>query len=1509
MTGFVLRVVEGADVGRSISVHGPLVVGREGDVALRDPAVSRRHLELDPKDDRIAVRDLRSASGTWLNDVSISAADARPGDDLAIGNTRVRVLRHFRYPEVALGHSITLSEAGRARTVAVGDGTVVGRDPSCDVRIEDPSVSRRHATFVVEGGEVSIDDDRSANGTYVGGQAVSGRWRLSDGDEITFGNAPARAVYHHADGLDAPIEVRVGAEDGPRAETMRVEATGDATVAQVTAELATTLQLSDASYLLYRVDDGCVFHPDDLWRSIEPRAGDEYVLGIGDATTLEAGPARLRPSRSGRTLNQLPRTVWPEPPFAVPRLDPPESMSFRGRGVMWQIAGGLGAVVIGLTLAIVNPSYAVFGLITGGIGIVSITASILGEQSRRRHRVSEFRRRLRQLDVDLGDAIARQSASLASLSPTVAEMEHWLRQSSPRIWERRPADPDALTPTIGVGTKAARVTTHETSSPSDSPYLADLDAVVARHARLDGVPVTGPGPRAGTFGVVGGSTAVPGLLARIVVEAAVLHAPGQLRIWVAASRREWEWCRWLPHVDPGQLSTSPERAADVIGEATRAIESSEPSDDTIHLVVVPEAPRHFDLGIAGRHAGRALWVVGADDRRDLPSGLSCVLEVDGQGVGEIIGSYAEAPVGRVTVDGLGMARAGELAVMLGRLAGARSASAPTGVVELLGAGTATSPDVIGTWRGPTRERLTVAVGSDDAGNPVTIGFRRDGPHGMVAGTTGSGKSELLQTMMAALALCHTPEQLTLFLVDFKGGSTFAPLARLPHVVGVVTDIEHDGALAARALTALDAEIDRRKRRLEAARVPDVIAYERTAGDDAEPIPDLLVVIDEFALLVERQPDVRDRLDTIATQGRSLGIHLLLATQSPSGVISHAIRTNTNLWVCLRVVADSESVEILGRRDAARIPDGSPGRAIIRLGAGEELRQFQAARIARPVRDNDVGVRITPLDGTRSRAVESFGTRTELDVVVDRICDAAAELGLDQAAPLWLPPLPTELERSSVAAPRPSDRLVTMIGLADLPRQQAQEPHIVDLSSSGHHLVAGVYGSGKSTTLCQIAVDLADHNAPSDVHIYGLDAGDGSLSPLMVLPHVGDVVGATDVERVTRLIDRLVDEVARRRDQLAASGTGAFSRWRGAGARVPWIVLLVDDYPAFREVAEQDPAGRLLERFNSLLQHGPAAGVHLVIATTQAVDLRAREINLIQSRLVLRSADAADYALVEGRFSPTEVPAFPPGRGLVAHAVEVQVCRLDPADLGSIARRWGTLSDSAADLPREVLRLPATVDPRCLSRAEGIVVGVGGPEVEPVSVGHDPAGLLMLVAGPRQSGRSSTLERLIAAVRPRHLVVIAPRPGPLRHLTGDAVGAASANETDVVVHAATSDLDQVLDDFIDRAGPGSCLVIDDAELLSSASGFGPRMERIVREAAETGVCVLVGARVNDLPAMFDPWARYIVSLRQAVLLQPTSDDAFLFGAKLPKVPPPMVPGRGVLIDRDQISVVQIARCET
>jgi S-DNA-T family DNA segregation ATPase FtsK/SpoIIIE len=264
--------------------------------------------------------------------------------------------------------------------------------------------------------------------------------------------------------------------------------------------------------------------------------------------------------------------------------------------------------------------------------------------------------------------------------------------------------------------------------------------------------------------------------------------------------------------------------------------------------------------------------------------------------------------------------------------------------------------------------LTVPIGIADSGEVLTLGLRRDGPHGLSAGTTGSGKSELLQTILAGLALTHPPEKVSLLLLDYKGGAAFSDLARLPHTAGMVTDLE--GPLAARALISLNSELRRRERILREADTASIVEYERLTSapgaPGARPLPNLIVVVDEFATLAQELPDFMDALIDVAQRGRSLGVHLLLATQSPgSGVVSPKIQANINFWICLRVALGSESSMIIGTDWAAHIPVNAPGRGYLKVGG--QVTGFRTARIAAPVEDPRArsSVRVTPFVDVRA----------------------------------------------------------------------------------------------------------------------------------------------------------------------------------------------------------------------------------------------------------------------------------------------------------------------------------------------------------------------------------------------------------------------------------------------------------------------------------------------------------------------------------------------------------------
>jgi len=431
-----------------------------------------------------------------------------------------------------------------------------------------------------------------------------------------------------------------------------------------------------------------------------------------------------------------------------------------------------------------------------------------------------------------------------------------------------------------------------------------------------------------------------------------------------------------------------------------------------------------------------------------------------------------------------------------------------------------------------------------------LDLRRDGPHALVAGTTGAGKSEFLQTLVAALAVANRADELTFVLVDYKGGSAFSECAKLPHTVGMVTDL--DTHLVSRALTSLGAELRRREHLLAVPGAKDIEDYGalRRRDPSLPAMPRLVLVIDEFASLVAELPDFVTGLVSIAQRGRSLGIHLVLATQRPSGVVSPEIRANTNLRIALRVTDDMESKDVIDAGDAARIPKTTPGRGYARTGHST-LMPFQAGRVggARPGRAGAVARpaplawpvpwrlvgQPTPVRPRIGGGPQTDEGDTDLSDLVAAILQADRSADVPSQPSPWLPALPDVVPVSALPAePVPADGpapLVAPWALEDHPDRQEQAGRPYRLGVDGHLFVIGGPRSGRSTTLRTIVGSLAQRVSARDLHLYALDCGNGALLPLEALPHTGVVVSRTQVERADRLIRRLSEEVDRRPDSI------------------------------------------------------------------------------------------------------------------------------------------------------------------------------------------------------------------------------------------------------------------------------------------------------------------------------------------------------------------------------------------
>jgi S-DNA-T family DNA segregation ATPase FtsK/SpoIIIE len=821
---------------------------------------------------------------------------------------------------------------------------------------------------------------------------------------------------------------------------------------------------------------------------------------------------------------------------------------------------------------------------------------------------------------------------------------------------------------------------------------------------------------------------------------------------------------------------------------------------------------------------------------------------------------------------------------------------------------ATEPrEVERAWRGH-EHGLTCPIGIT-ADGILAVDLVADGPHALVAGTTGAGKSELLRSLVLGLAASRAPEDLELALIDFKGGSTFAELSSLPHVVGAVTDL--DGSLARRAVLALEGELRRRELLLERRGAGDIATYRALPGPP-EPLPRLVVVIDEFATLAADHPDVLDGFVSVAQRGRSLGLHLVLATQRPTGSVNDHLRANTNLRVALRVQDPADSRDVLDVADAAEIRRDQPGRALVRLGPGE-LVPVQVATTAIRAAHATVGVEIrarrVPTCGSAPAIVDAAAdghpgtvrSAGSVAAIIGAIGEAQRRRGGRAAPALWPDPLPDRVALEQLWSldghlgqgsgraragehelDPPATACTSAFAVADDPAGQRRRP-VTWQPGDGNLLVLGAPGSGASSALAAACLSAA-RTDPHALHVYVLTMG-GPLQPLAGLAHTGAVAGAREADRRRRLLRLLRAELD--------------ERINGRSSGRPALMVLIDGAAALLAASDDpfDPTRPTIER---LLTDGPGVGIQVALSAERPAGLPPSWLAVIRQRLVLHLAEPADLALA-GVPRSVALPAVPgrgwwssaglvvqtgdPGEALAALVAHPQR-RLAPADggprpVGVLPRRvraadLACLDSSPAErhLDREPLVLP---------------VGIAESDLRPASLALHP-GEHALVIGPPRSGRSALLAGLaeVACTHTSTSVVAT--------LTAGRETVHPWPDRCVALHPLRW-VDQ-LSELAAGGGPVLAL-IDDAHRLDAE---GP-LELL--KAAGPHLHLVVSVTNTALRASFGHWTRRLAESRTAVLLCPDVDlDGELFGVRLPRRAPARGGvGRGWLVADGAATYVQ------
>ncbi|WP_455834828.1 FtsK/SpoIIIE domain-containing protein [Pseudarthrobacter siccitolerans] len=796
--------------------------------------------------------------------------------------------------------------------------------------------------------------------------------------------------------------------------------------------------------------------------------------------------------------------------------------------------------------------------------------------------------------------------------------------------------------------------------------------------------------------------------------------------------------------------------------------------------------------------------------------------------------------------------------------------------------------------------LDVPLGAGAAG-PQTLDLNADGPHLLVAGTTGSGKSELLRTLTLALALTHPPDRVNFLFVDFKGGSGLGPLTKLVHCVGLLTDLSTYEL--ERTLASLRAEIRLREEALAAARVPDLSAYRSTGASRSFPLPHLVIVIDEFRMLVDEAPEALRELMRIAAIGRSLGIHLVMATQRPQGAVTADIRANVTSSIALRVQSDMESCDIINTKDAAGISVGTPGRAFLARGT-EAPQEFQAATIqlspAGPGQAESVTVQpaVDCLAPNRTRGIgrdngglQQDGQQTPaqaahpLVAMVQGLWDARKEPGprLPVAAPLPSN-LPVHEDTGLAIHPGTGNEWLMELGLMDLPEQQEVVP--LEWKPAGHSHLALIGGpSSGALDALELAVTRMVHH-PVEAHGYLLDAG-GTFLGHASSGRIGAHVSPYELKRAVRLLERLKQEMARR----LSNG--------GPNSKVP-LVLAVSGWGSWISALRAGPLAWAEDLVQDLVRDGSRAGIVVMIEGDREL-VSSRTFAALPNRLYFPAGSNPDSRIAWPRMPAT---ASVKGRAVVFGPVAgggPAVCQLYTPDPQTSFKTGPALAKAPAERPFRVEPLPAlvpalTIRSATTSTAAGslesprepgstgasgsnkgqhLLIGVGGDELEPAGISLQDGGVLTVLGGPG-SGKTNFL---------RALPLMNPAGGPWLS-SGDGSDIAYFWQRTLATAAAGG---------LER---GTVALVDDADLIPAKT-----LEH-VSDLNALGCAVVLTANYSPLLLQRLPLVMKSRSSGTGVLLAPRSlQDGDIFGIRFEvEANPP--PGRGVLTSRGGASSIQV-----
>lgn len=1128
-------------------------------------------------------------------------------------------------------------------------------------------------------------------------------------------------------------------------------------------------------------------------------------------------------------------------------------------------------------------------------------------------------------------------------NPSIGEIENMVSSYSNRIYERRSNDADFLQFAVGYTecepSFKAKCRIEEVETNKDPQYL-EMAEISKEFEKVKDVPVVVDLKNA-HLGIVGESEYIHNQLKAIIAQLTFLQSYHDIEIITVIDEKdkpEFEWIKWYPHckvknINVSGLISGENQRDQVLGNVAQVLKSrkqyrDEAKKDSLflpHYIFIIDNPKlvinHSIMEyLQENELGLGFSVIYTTHlMSNLPENINTIMSLDTNNKGNLLlneGAYVNNELVTHDVSDVDIESMSRGLAPIKHNKGV-SSNIPESITffEMYSVKHPHELPILKLWKeNASHKSMAVPLGVRAKDDIVMLNLheKSHGPHGLVAGTTGSGKSEILQSYILSLAVNFHPYEVGFLLIDYKGGGMANLFKDLPHLLGTITNL--DGSESLRALASIKSELARRQRVFNDHEVNNINQYTKLfkAGKAKEPLPHLFIISDEFAELKKEQPDFMRELISAARIGRSLGVHLILATQKPSGVVDDQIWSNSKFKLALKVQNEADSNEVLKTPDAARITQ--PGRAILQVGNNEIYEMFQSAWSGAAYSEekekaefdnrvylvNELGQGVLLNEDLSEGQDAAESNVSQLDATVAAIKQTYDKTKSVPVAKPWLPPLEQQMVSPHVQLDRIFDTgkleqydLSVSMGVIDIPEQQKQVEFNHDFINDGNIAIFGASGFGKSTALMNIALSLAVKNSPAALHNYVLDLGNSSLIPLKALPHTADYLSFDDAEKLDKLFRLLIDEIAKRKKLFARENAVNFKMYNTvAKDKLPVIVFYIDNYDVIKEMGPDAE-----EIITKVTRDGVGLGIFTVITATRVNAVRFAVLNNFKNKIANFMFDVSEIYAIVGRSSYT-LPEIR-GRAMVKMR---DVCIMQeylpvPFDdeisyangvrdiISAISAKCTSAAAQGIPMLPEVLEPTALFSAVPKSRARDIVIGLDTENVVPQFM--SPTAQVQLIVGSPQTGKTNILKLVMAQYANEAVFLADSRSSDLQHY---------AENKNVIYMAAPAQAEAFVDKleeivehrkklFGESAGkqrpkefyaalPRVAIVIDDVDnFVENCKDCARKLEPLMAEAVATGVFVYATTTPSKLRG-YDAVSKLIKETMHSVVTGNPGDQSLV-----------------------------------